>query len=253
MRKFVLPYSSYSESARALAQAMDIPLLRTNGRSSYRYRDGDVIICWGNTRNHLTQEMTRAIVLNHPVNVRRATNKLDTFEHLSGDGISTPPWTTNADVVREWLEDGRRVVVRTVLDGSEGEGIQILEGAQAAIPRAPLYTMYIPKDSEWRVHVGRGNALAVRRKVLRNGVEEPNRMIRNTANGYVFQRNINIPIPDPMQTQAVAAVRSLGLDFGAVDVIWNRRRNNAFVLEVNTAPGIEGTTVQDYARFFNSI
>jgi D-alanine-D-alanine ligase-like ATP-grasp enzyme len=38
------------------------------------------------------------------------------------------------------------------------------------------------------------------------------------------------------------------LDFGAVDVIWNEKQQRAYVLEVNTAPGLEGQTVDDYAR-----
>jgi glutathione synthase/RimK-type ligase-like ATP-grasp enzyme len=41
-----------------------------------------------------------------------------------------------------------------------------------------------------------------------------------------------------------------GLDFGAVDVIWNERQQRAYVLEINSAPGLEGTTIDDYVRYF---
>ena len=49
---------------------------------------------------------------------------------------------------------------------------------------------------------------------------------------------------DHVRAQSVAAVRSLGLDFGAVDVV--ERQNKAYVLEVNTAPGLVGTTLEKY-------
>jgi D-alanine-D-alanine ligase-like ATP-grasp enzyme len=42
------------------------------------------------------------------------------------------------------------------------------------------------------------------------------------------------------------------LDFGAVDIIYNAKRNECYVLEVNTAPGLEGTTVEKYATKFAS-
>ena len=46
-------------------------------------------------------------------------------------------------------------------------------------------------------------------------------------------------------------LKELGLDFGAVDVIWNEHESKAYVLEINTAPGLEGSTVEDYKEFFN--
>jgi D-alanine-D-alanine ligase-like ATP-grasp enzyme len=42
-----------------------------------------------------------------------------------------------------------------------------------------------------------------------------------------------------------------GLDFGAVDVIWNAQKEKPYVLEINTAPGLEGQTIADYAAFFS--
>jgi glutathione synthase/RimK-type ligase-like ATP-grasp enzyme len=43
----------------------------------------------------------------------------------------------------------------------------------------------------------------------------------------------------------------LGLDFGAVDIGHRIIDNKVFVFEVNTAPGIEGTTLQRYVNTFN--
>ena len=59
-------------------------------------------------------------------------------------------------------------------------------------------------------------------------------------------------LPNDVIHQATMAVGCLQLDFGAVDVIWNEAQKRAYVLEVNTAPGIEGTTLMRYASAFSS-
>ena len=52
---------------------------------------------------------------------------------------------------------------------------------------------------------------------------------------------------------ALAAMVASGLDFGAVDVIWNSRRLEAYVLEINSAPGLQGQTVENYAAAFRRL
>lgn len=72
-------------------------------------------------------------------------------------------------------------------------------------------------------------------------------LIRNHANGFVFCRD-NIIEPSDLRDVAIQAVTALGLDFGAVDVIWNEHYNKCYALEVNTAPGLEGTTLERYTN-----
>ena len=70
--------------------------------------------------------------------------------------------------------------------------------------------------------------------------------IRNSANGWVYCRDdIITPHPD-IGRAAIRAVNVLGLDFGAVDVGWNEHNQEPSVYEVNTAPGLEGTTLDKY-------
>jgi glutathione synthase/RimK-type ligase-like ATP-grasp enzyme len=72
-------------------------------------------------------------------------------------------------------------------------------------------------------------------------------LIRNAANGWVFAVNdvrfTSPEIEEKVRSYSVAAVKALGLDFGAVDIIVNKKGTEAYVLEVNTAPGIESPTV----------
>jgi D-alanine-D-alanine ligase-like ATP-grasp enzyme len=76
--------------------------------------------------------------------------------------------------------------------------------------------------------------------------------VRNHDNGFIFVRN-DVKAPSSVEEQAVRAIKALGLDFGAVDIIWNDKQQKAYVLEVNTAPGLEGSTVDDYARGFRNL
>jgi D-alanine-D-alanine ligase-like ATP-grasp enzyme len=115
----------------------------------------------------------------------------------------------------------------------------------------------VKKKDEYRIHVLRKpgeepEVISVQRKAKRHDAEDVDFKIRNLANGFVFVRKGVIP-PQDATNQAVEAIKATGLAFGAVDVLWNERLGQAFVLEVNTAPGLEGQTVEDYVNAFASI
>jgi hypothetical protein len=72
-----------------------------------------------------------------------------------------------------------------------------------------------------------------------------NYQIRNADNGWVYCRG-GVNPPRDVLSASRRAVSALGLDFGAVDVGWNQHHESAAVYEVNTAPGLEGTTLDKY-------
>jgi len=120
-----------------------------------------------------------------------------------------------------------------------------IENATLELPKAPLYVLYKKKRSEYRVHVFNGQVIDVSEKRKRRGIDRDDGYIRNLANGWVFCRD-GIVEPADLRDLAIRAVQALGLNFGACDIIWNERENKCYVLEVNTAPGLEGTTLQRY-------
>lgn len=77
--------------------------------------------------------------------------------------------------------------------------------------------------------------------------ENVNWYVRNHDGGFIFQRE-NINPPQGVLEAATQTLEAVGLDFGAVDIGWNERYQAATVYEINTAPGIEGTTATDYAN-----
>lgn len=171
-------------------------------------------------------------------------DKLEQFAKFKAANVSAPGFVLSASDVNNLAS--RQVVARTLTNASEGRGIVIFDKGTEP-PRAPLYTEYIPKKKEFRAHVWAGKVIDVVEKRKRRGVEDRNTQVRNTANGYVFCRD-NVIVPGDLPALAVSAVQALGRSYGAVDIIWNEKQNKSYVLEVNSRPGMQGTTVKKYAE-----
>jgi hypothetical protein len=142
--------------------------------------------------------------------------------------------------------DGRGARVRAAVPAGGGNGGDGGDGRRLLID-APLYTQYVKKAREYRVHVCNGAVIDVQQKRKRQEREndEVDYQIRNLAGGWVYCRG-GVDAPDCVLRASLDAVASLGLDFGAVDVGYNENRGQACVYEVNTAPGIEGSTLDRY-------
>lgn len=248
----VFPYKQGSKSALALAEALGGKVLKLQG-SAYVPAQGDTIINWGASQCPFIHA-TPAQLVNSPEAIRLASNKRDAFAVLAAGFVSIPSYATAKDGV-SW--EGA-TVVRHKLTGHSGEGIEIVE-PNLPLPDAPLYVQYIKKEQEYRVHIVGGSITVVQRKARRLEVPdaEVNWQVRNHHNGFLFVRNGDgggpVVAPEQVLEQSKLAVAAIGLDFGAVDVIWNAASQQAYVLEVNTAPGLEGTTVTDYATAFRAL
>lgn len=242
----VLPYKQGSKSARTLADALGGLKLKLVG-SRFRPRYGDVIINWGSQT--IPERLRNATIINHPSKIANVSNKLAFFRMVNSSEPDIIPawWDRRADVP----EDAYPVVCRTILNGHSGAGIVIANTPEELVD-APLYVKYQKKQHEYRVHVAGGNVIAVQRKARLRSVpdEEVNWHVRNHSNGFVFARQ-GFTTPEVVKDVARKVVTISGLDFGAVDVIWNETHNKAYVLEINTAPGLEGQTINDYVNYFN--
>lgn len=253
MTVMIYPYKAGSNSAAELARALGVRRI-SHQNSRFRGREDKTIINWGGSR--LPDEVNLCRVINPQEAARKASDKLAFFTHAE---CRVPDWTTDPDVAENWWEEGSIVVERHVLNGNSGQGIRLAsqETGEGVDDDAPLYTKYVPKRHEYRIHVFQGRIISVQRKARSHEVpdEQVNWKIRNHTNGFIFARNEEAlgEIPADVLEQAVLSVNSIGLDFGASDVIFNERSGQAYVLEVNTAPGLTGTTLTDYAEAFRSL
>lgn len=235
----ILPYKFGSRSAKALATALNTKRVRHDGE--FRNNYVHPIINWGSNR---LPDFPVYRWINNPRSVYVAANKLMTFEYLSRADVSVPLWETNRGMV-QWEGD---TVVRHCLNGHSGRGVEIVK-AGSELPLAPLYVQYIKKQDEYRYHVFNGEVIDIQQKRKRREVEndDVDYQVRNAGRGWVYCRE-DINPDDSLYTLAIDAVTALGLDFGAVDIIWNNHQQQGYVLEVNTACGLEGTTVDKYAE-----
>jgi len=240
MATLLYPYNPGSAGARQLAEALDIRRIKHN-TTRYNRPRGDTIINWGASDIHF--DFTGETVFNYPAAVRVATNKLLFFRELEGNAdVRTVPFTTDRQVAATW----EKCVARTLLRGSEGRGIVVSESPATPV-QAQLYTRYIKKLREFRVHVAFGHVIDTQRKIANPNNPPTSFDLRNHDNGFLFARNSGQPTPESM-AMAVHCVSALGLDFGAVDVIENKK--GSWILEVNTAPGLEGQTLEVYRSAF---
>jgi len=265
-RLFFYPYIGRSKSIEKLGRKLrdggtDIKVIRLQN-STFVNGPGKLVINWGSTAIPLSKIQQDGAVLNRRSAVQTCANKLRFFTALSGTDTATPEWTSDANVARRWVDEGTVVVARHTLNGHSGQGIKFSdEEANFFEEIAPLYTKYVPKKEEFRVHIVRGNVIDVQQKKMRteddNGVavnrEDINFRVRSHKNGFIFARQ-DIRVPEEVTRQALSAFGAIeNLDFGAVDVIYNARQNRAYVLEINTAPGLEGSTLEAYANAFSAL
>lgn len=180
-----------------------------------------------------------------PVHFHNGVDKVEQFQRFREGKLSAPKHCLEPSGIADF--SFKRVVARTLTNSSEGRGIVVFEKGETP-PRAPLYTEYIPKKKEFRVHVWNNEVIdVVEKRKRRNHSGERDDYVRNTANGYVFCRD-NIIEPADIRDLALGAVRAINRTYGAVDIVWTEKLNKCFVLEVNSRPGMEGTTVEKYAN-----
>lgn len=237
------PYNQGSKSAKALAKALGIKRLKRVGPATRE----KCVLNWGSSS--IERLVVTPNLLNKPGSIAKAVNKLQSFNALKGR-VSIPDFTEDAVEASRWLAEGVTVVARTKLTGHSGEGIILVEKGQE-LPRAPLYVKYVPKTDEYRLHVFRDKVFFVQQKKRNKDIpdDKVDWKVRNHGNGFIYAHK-DVDVSEKAKEQAIMAIKTLGIDFGAVDIIYNKKQDRFYVLEVNTACGLEGTTLDKYVEVF---
>lgn len=221
-----------SKSAKVLAEYIRVKRIKVTG-SRFVGKNGDIVVNWGMPQNKLPNVM----YLNPIEAVSIASNKLQTLSTLSMRGVSAPRWWINKADIPDNVD---KLMARTLLSAHSGQGI--VAGTKEEVPNAPLYTEYIKKVAEYRVIVVANEAIDIKCKMKKRDFEgERSEEVWNLSNGYVFARNSST-FHFKLPSLAVEALKALGLCYGAVDIIEDSE-GRLYVLEVNTAFGLEGTTI----------
>jgi glutathione synthase/RimK-type ligase-like ATP-grasp enzyme len=251
MPKGLVISNYYGGTAKAIAQALG---WKVSLADATKERNVRCIINYGTTTT-LRLNVRNPVLMNLPGPVQEAVDKKQTLELLAREGIPTLTFTDKPEVALAWLTDGRSIVCRKVLNGHSGQGIDIIKFSDWKAdgkrkPQIPegvkLFTRYFPKQEEVRVHVFRGEIIGYAAKRKKRAVGADN-WVRTHGNGWVFATE-GVVRNEQACDAAQRSVVALGLDFGAVDV--GIGRDGVAVFEVNSAPGMEGRTLQAYVSKF---
>jgi len=251
VRAIIYPYNQGSRSARALSFNLgEYRSKRVRPDGNYKHKwNSHAIINWGSSDipDWHRDERTN-LWINHATVVDRATDKVQCLKILKEKGISVPDFTTSRMVAEDWCRGGHIVYCRTLTRASGGKGIHLATYSRE-IRNSPLYTKKLAIKGEYRVHVFNGKVIDYQKKRKREEAIENGDVIeniRNINNGWVYCRN-NIRRISDNERLSLDAISALNLNFGAVDIIRDINQKS-YVLEVNTAPGLEGLTLINYTN-----
>jgi len=199
-------------------------------------------------------EMQGSYLLNGPVSIIRAQDKLRTLQLLCSKNIDIPrtgfahsPLDTK-DLIQ--TVGGAPVVIK-LLEGTQGKGVVLAETAKAAESVVNAFKS-LKANILVQEFIKESKGVDLRCFVIGNKVVGA--MERHAAKGE-FRANIHlggtghkVKIMPGERKMAVAAARAVGLKICGVDII--RSDDGPKVLEVNASPGLEGvesTTGKDIA------
>ena len=206
----------------------------------------------------LTQKLGYRVPRTRKVSSRRiqlkyghSVNKITQYEWFKEQGLSALEYTTGGQIATHWHMSGKTVFGRKFLNSSCGKGIVIYEGDMEISPcddPCPVYTLYKKKKREFRVHVFMDTIVSVVEKRKKVGwTDQRDTKVRNLANGYIFCQQVENE-PAGLRELALAAAKVSPSDFRGVDIGYNERNDELFIIEVNSAPGVSGSNIQKYVQ-----
>lgn len=170
----------------------------------------------------------------------KGVSKLEQYLYFKENTIPSVEYTEDYVIAYNWLEDGYTVMCRKRIKGQTGAGIIVAKPSDEALPDAKVYTKYISHKREFRVNLFQHTVVNVREKVKMKGTKGDFH-IRNIANGYTTA--ICTEYPKQLIELAEKASKVSSSDFTGVDIGYNELKDMAFVIEVNSGPSIEGSSV----------
>jgi hypothetical protein len=206
-----------------------------------RVRKHEVHLNWGCSR--LTIDVVST--LNRDLSV--AASKARTFAALSAAGIRIPRWSDKIEEAQELLKKHTILARRDGL--SKGAGITVVKPG-GALPTKDFYVRKLSYQREARIHVFRGSIICEQVKYVPEGCKN---FIHNFENGCTFstktplEKFFSEAQASEARDFAVRTTQATGLDFGAVDILLNKK-GQVYVLEVNTAPGIRSDATHEAYR-----
>lgn len=204
------------------------------------------IINWG---NHIFSDDS-LLALNPPKSVALASNKSMTRKILQNAKIAVPAtwyWVGNGQVYFPCI--GRP---RNHTKGKEFYVLNDLEDFKKLIEKQNVSDWYFSeifeKTHEYRVYVAHGKILLIHEKPLTLGELRANYSVNHDSWRVLKWSEFN----EKVCTESIKAVEELGLDYGAVDMMYNAENESMAIAEINTSPQITSPyTSKKFAEYFS--
>ena len=242
------------------------------------------IICWG-TKTKDAIHLANKKVFNHPNNIRTNRNKLTALEKMKKAGCNVADFSEDYNNIKFPM-----IARTKYHQGGSGFWLclnknQVLKAAEEG---AQYYQDYIDIKDEYRLHVMEGEVIYAVKKVARNNLKDAfvqhysdhitnyakkndinvdedtlkftlrrlarkmatsvDMIVRSNTRGWKFSRVKIDTLDANLKKQAVDAVASLELTYGAVDCCTTNK--GAYVIECNTGPGLEGSSLEAWIKAF---
>jgi len=195
-------------------------------------------------------ELNGRLVINGYLGVHRAKNKIRTLQLLAHHNLPMPKTTLLFDEehLKVTLKDFKFPVVVKAAYGSGGSGIFICETQRAVAPVVEHLlkdnnTSNDPIKIQEYISEAKGKDLrlfVVGKKVVAT-MERKAKKGEFRANFHKGGSVKGITPTKKEERLAIAAAREMGLNLAGVDIL--RSKTGPLILEVNSAPGLEGITL----------
>lgn len=178
--------------------------------------------------------------------ISNVTNKRKMRQLFQEHGVPMPKLVADIDNVH--TEEFSFPIIGRPDRHSKGRGLWLCHNWQDVLKAirgtrrkkaATHFMEYIIAPREYRVHIFMGKSIRISEKLFGQ------RGLTSTGDYITGKPRHNVK---HVRKAAKAAVRAVGLDFGAVDILADD--NDCYVLEVNAAPGLGGSLPRLYAETF---
>ena len=215
------------------------------------------------------------IELNEIKGIQNSSNKILMKRCFSNENVKTADWfqainleafTNIKTNIRVDIKDMPFPIIAKHKYGSRGRGntklddlVTLKEWLEGKRLENYIFEKYYNFVREYRLHVNEDGCFYTCRKMLKKDTPAESKWFRNDANCvWILEENENFDKPsnwDNIVKESVNALKSVGLDFGAIDLrIQSAKHPNGdarvnpefIIVEINSAPSFGKVTITKY-------
>jgi len=247
----VIRYKHSKDTIRGIIENLKTPVeifKSVNGHKTNRHYFYDTLVRWG-----CVASIDCEIEYNPAEAISNSSDKLKARRIMEQNNVAIPKTYGLAEIPEDYPVIGRP---RKHYGGNHFYFCEdFYDYVEARQNGAEYFTEFYPKTTEYRVHVAHSKVIILAEKVVDENGDNQNPWNLN-ENGDCKEFNTLRwgEYPHHITTLGIRAVRALGLDYGAVDILADPAYGNypqAVVLEVNTSPLLGEYGQSRYAEYFD--